>query len=190
MKTSLGCSARRDPGLSGAGWSRAMVAVQRRRFQIGLVYAGLAFGCSTRAESASPGPMPPRSVVSAEGSSPAASELRALGEQIGSASVVALGENHADAGSIRFRNEVVKYLHESLGFDRVVLEAGLFSCREADAALASGTAAHEAAALCAFKWQRCSAEVLELFEYLGQTQRSSRPLALSGMDPQLSGSGV
>jgi erythromycin esterase-like protein len=162
--------------------------MQRRRFPIGLLCAGLSFGCSTRGESASPGPVPPHSVASALGSPPAAPDLRALGEQIGSASVVGLGENHADAGSIRLRNEVVKYLHESLGFDRVVLEAGLFSCGEADAALASGMAAHEAAALCAFKWQTCSVEVLELFDYLSQTQRSSRPLALSGMDPQLSGS--
>jgi erythromycin esterase len=160
----------------------------RRRLQIGLVYAGSAFGCSTRGESASPGPVPPHSAARAESGPPVASELRALGEQIGSASVVALGENHGDAGSIRFRNDVVKYLHESLGFGRLVLEAGLFSCREADAALASGMAAHEAAALCAFKWQSCSVEVLELFEYLSQTQRSSSPLALSGMDPQLSGS--
>lgn len=150
----------------------------------------LGMGCARHAESAlpEPAPQPPRSALGSATPAPATPVVAALLDQIGSASVVGLGETHADARGIAIRNELVRHLHESLGFHRLVLEAGLMSCREADAALAAGKPAHEAAALCAFGWQSCSREFMELFEYLARARSASPPLVLSGMDPQLSGS--
>ncbi len=112
-------------------------------------------------------------------------QLRAA---IGASSIVALGENHEDGSALRLKTELVRYLHEEAGFDRVVVEAGLFSCREMDEALDRGERPESATALCNFNWAVCSAEAFSLVEYLAETRSTSRPLRVSGIDPQLSGS--
>ncbi|MEY4546515.1 MAG: hypothetical protein RL685_2710 [Pseudomonadota bacterium] len=102
--------------------------------------------------------------------------------------MVALGElTHFGAATFDLKLKLVEYLHTELGFNRVVLEAGLFSCREAADALRRGVSAQDAARLCLFGGQFCVAGAFPLFEYSQSTLGSKRPLELSGMDPQLSG---
>jgi erythromycin esterase len=111
-----------------------------------------------------------------------------LADEIGNARVVALGESsHYGAATFELKLKLVQYLHTELGFNRVILEAGLFSCAEAAAAMRLGASAQEAARLCLFERNFCFDGAYPLFEYSRQTLNGSHPLELSGMDPQLSG---
>lgn len=114
--------------------------------------------------------------------------LERLGAAVGDARVVMLGETtHGGAATFDLKLDLVKYLHRELGFDRVVLEAGLFSCREANDALARGQTPSDAASLCLFERNFCFDGSFPLFEYALDSARQGHPLQLSGMDPQLSG---
>jgi hypothetical protein len=77
---------------------------------------------------------------------------RRLAHEIGNARVVALGElSHFGAATFDLKLKLVEYLHSELGFNRVILEAGLFSCQEAAAAMRRGMPSQDAARLCLFE---------------------------------------
>lgn len=102
--------------------------------------------------------------------------------------MVALGElSHFGAATFDLKLKLVEYLHSELGFNRVILEAGMFSCYEAAAAMRRGVPAQDAARLCLFERKVCLAGAYPLFEYSQRSIQSAHPLELSGMDPQLSG---
>ena len=140
------------------------------------------FGCKP--------PVRPEAGASSASNAPSERAIRfeQLNATVGWSSVVALGEEHADGTTFELKTELVRYLHEELGFDRVVLEAGLFSCAEMAEELAQGMPAGDATGLCNFRWAECSEEALTLVEYVAETHRTARPLRVSGVDPQLSGS--
>jgi erythromycin esterase len=177
---------------------------------IGVIGAALVFSCRapvTLSEPASPAgaerassaalelapPHRPTSALHGERwSAPFSAEQRALFEavtrDIGDARVVALGEqSHFGLATLELKLELLRYLHQELGFQRLVMEASLFSCAEAARALAAGQGTLEAARLCAFPRGLCRNGSYMLFDYLRWAHDRGQPLALSGMDPQLSG---
>ncbi|MEO8452513.1 MAG: erythromycin esterase family protein [Gemmatimonadota bacterium] len=62
--------------------------------------------------------------------SPSRTDLAALGRMIGNASIVALSEGvHAGAEPLEFRNRVLQYLVERLGFTAIAIESGIVEGR-------------------------------------------------------------
>jgi erythromycin esterase len=116
-------------------------------------------------------------------------DLKGLEHILGEARVVNLGEaTHGDGAAFLAKTRLVKYLHQRLGFDVLVLESSLYTCTKMWSALVGGAQAYDAAALCVFDTWKESAQMQPLFEYLADNARTDHPLAVWGMDPQLSGS--
>src|SRR5829696_2906880 len=60
--------------------------------------------------------------------------LKPLGDAIGNKRIVLIGENgHGVAQFSMARAQIVRYLHERMGFDVVAFESGFHECREAEA---------------------------------------------------------
>jgi erythromycin esterase len=100
--------------------------------------------------------------------------------------IVQLGESgHGVREFNQAKVRLIKYLHESLGYDVIAFESSLYACDRAGrqaSAIPSGLALMRS---CIFGvWH--TEEVVELFDYIKQTQATSRPLILTGFDTQSS----
>jgi hypothetical protein len=68
------------------------------------------------------------------------SDLEALSRAIGDAKVVILGEaTHADGTTCLAKASVIRYLHDTKGFDVLAWESGMFECSRMDAAYSTRT---------------------------------------------------
>ena len=110
--------------------------------------------------------------------------LKPLADAIGDKRIVLIGENgHGVSQFSRARVQIVRYLHERMGFDVVAFESGFHECREAEARLGEDTAVRSL--------QRCllvqshHAELLPLFEYIRERRQSTRPITIAGIDLQI-----
>ena len=111
-------------------------------------------------------------------------DLNFLKNVIGSRRLVQLGESgHGVQEFSRAKVRLIKYLHEEMGFDVLAFESGLFECWKANEL--GDEAPHVTMGRCIFGvWY--TEDVYELFEYLKETRKTSRPLILAGFDVQLS----
>ena len=100
--------------------------------------------------------------------------------------IVQLGESGHGVREFNLAKvRLIQYLHEALGYDLLAFESSLFACDRAGREAAS-LSAEQLMRGCIFGvWH--TEEVLALFEYVRQTQRTARPLVLTGFDVQLSG---
>lgn len=116
------------------------------------------------------------------------SDLEPLRRAIGEASVVVLGEgSHGDGATFLAKTRLIRFLHERMGFDLLVFESGVFDVAKAWQFIRQGEDARSAFARSVF----FLADVREgrpLIEYVGARAKTSRPLEIAGMDPQLTGS--
>ena len=70
--------------------------------------------------------------------------LKSLAEGIGDARIVLLGEqSHSDGATFTARFEMIKFLHEKMGFDLLVFESGFYDMDKADRLRKNGTDIHE-----------------------------------------------
>ncbi|MCB1664394.1 MAG: erythromycin esterase family protein [Pseudomonadales bacterium] len=101
------------------------------------LFLATAFSSTTFAQSTEP---PPQAFydwaraslhpVTSNINAPSTADLAPLGEMIGSARIVAFGESlHSASEPLAFRNRVIQYLVEELGFTAVILESGLVESR-------------------------------------------------------------
>jgi len=113
------------------------------------------------------------------------SDLRFLEPLLRGKRIVQLGESgHGVAEFNLAKVRLIKYLHQELGFDVIAFESSLFECDRAGRA-ASTLAPIDLMRSCIFAvWH--TDEVLPLFEYIRETQRTNRPLILTGFDEQAS----
>ncbi|GMM86718.1 erythromycin esterase family protein [Pseudoalteromonas sp. MTN2-4] len=98
--------------------------------------------------------------------------------------IVQLGEStHGSKQMNQIKTRIIKYLHQNHDYNVVAFESSMFSCN-----LKLETNIKTAQPLltsCAFPiWH--SDEVLELFDYIIETQSTDRPLKLAGYDVQFS----
>ena len=100
--------------------------------------------------------------------------------------VVQLGESvsgTAEFSTLKLR--LIRYLHEWLDYDVIAIDGGLFDCwqayRTGDTLSAKALLKRSVSGTWATK------EALELFRYIQQTRRSTRPLVLAGFDVQVTG---
>lgn len=108
---------------------------------------------------------------------------------IGSSQIVLLGElTHGDGTTFQLKCQLIQFLHESLGFDALVWESGLYDCQKMNEALKTDNPLAEVARMGVFShWSR-GAESFPVFTYARATVNSTRPLSMAGFDIQPSGS--
>jgi erythromycin esterase len=115
------------------------------------------------------------------------SDLRFLAPLLRDKRIVQLGESaHGVAEFNMAKVRLVKYLHEELGYDVMAFESSTYECERAQRGM-SWLLAIELMRFCIFRvWH--TSEVVLLFEYIKQTQSTTRPLILAGFDVQTSSS--
>jgi len=115
------------------------------------------------------------------------SNLATLNENFKGVRVVTLGEQtHFDGATFDAKIQLVKYLHEKLGFNILAFESGYFDCSKAAELLASGNAKGILKEAVFGVWDNKS--LAELEEYILLTQNTPAPLIVTGFDVQFSGS--
>lgn len=114
------------------------------------------------------------------------SDLDFLKELIGDRSLVQLGESsHGTREFNHVKTRMIKFLHQEMGFNVVAMESGFFDGVYADSV--KDTASADSLMQFVFGvWQ--TNEVLELFQYVKETQSGANPLRLIGFDTQISSS--
>lgn len=118
------------------------------------------------------------------------SDLEPIGRAIGSARVVQLGEPGHGAGTcFAAKVRLIKFLHQRLGFDVVLWESGLYDLSLTEAALRAGEDPVAAARRGVFALWANAAEVAPLFAYAQDSLRGGRPIAMAGLDMQVSARG-
>lgn len=113
------------------------------------------------------------------------SDLRFLAPLLRDKRIVQLGESsHGVAEFNMAKVRLVKYLHEELGYDVMAFESSTYECERAQR-IVTLLSAVELMRACIFGvWH--TSEVVPLFDYIKQTQSTSRPLILAGFDVQAS----
>lgn len=120
-----------------------------------------------------------------EADAPDDSDLAFLGASLAGRRLVALGESaHGVSEFSTVKTRLIKYLHESLGYDVIAFESSLFECWAADRRAAGQSAETTLRDSLFGVWH--NRETLELFEYIKATKATSRPLVLAGFDIQVS----
>ena len=115
-------------------------------------------------------------------------DLAPFGAAVGSARVVALDEQtHGGHEEFVLKTRLLRYLHERLGFDVLVLESGFFDVGQLQQAAQAGARIDDLAPGNIFFMYSKSAEGRGLLQYVDATRATARPLTLAGMDSQHSG---
>ena len=112
---------------------------------------------------------------------PAFADLAFLRPLLAGKRLVQLGESsHGVREFNQVRVRLIRYLHEQLGYDVLAFESSLFACEQTGRRAASLTAV-ELMQGCLFGiWH--TEELVALMEYVRATQRTARPLVLTGFD--------
>jgi erythromycin esterase len=114
------------------------------------------------------------------------SNLSSFKKELENVRVVALGEgNHTMGTTFKTKVAMIKYLHDSLGFDVIAFESGLYDCKITNDSLEAEKSSQKLFFDGLFGVWNCE-EVKDLYDYLVQIkQRNERPLSLLGFDNQL-----
>ena len=115
-------------------------------------------------------------------------DLAPFGRAVGHARIVALDEQtHGGREEFVLKTRLLRYLHEKLGFDVLVLESGFFDVGRLQQQAQAGARIAELAPGNIFFMYSKSAEGRDMLRYVDATRHTAHPLTLVGMDSQLSG---
>lgn len=115
-------------------------------------------------------------------------DLLPFAQAIGQARVVALGEQtHGGAEEFLLKTRLVKYLHEKMGFDVLLLESGFYDMGRLAVRMEQGEKLDDMAPGSVFYMYAKSAEGRTLLQYLDQQRALGKPMAFAGIDSQHSG---
>ncbi len=102
-----------------------------------------------------------------------------LKNTIGNKRIICLGESaHRVETFIRFKTELIKYLHDDLGYEVVAFESNLFNVTNGYYNIQSDTGALKESLYSIWR----TASVLDLFRYVKKTKETKKPLILTGFD--------
>jgi len=115
-------------------------------------------------------------------------DLAPFGHAVDAARVVALDEQtHGGHEEFALKLRLLRYLHERLGFDVLVLESGFFDVGLIQQARQDGGRVDALGPGNIFFMYSKSAEGRALLQYIDATQGTAHPIVLAGMDSQHSG---
>jgi erythromycin esterase len=107
-------------------------------------------------------------------------DLEHLKKDLGKARVVVLGESHNDGATLQAKARLIRFLHEQMGFDALIVEADILGVREDVRQLVADTSLEQLRGpLGTYR----DAERSWLLRYVAHQAHGPRPLQLSGMDP-------
>lgn len=114
-------------------------------------------------------------------------KFETLKKYIGDAKIVMLGEEtHGDGTTFKTKVELIKFLHQNMGFDILVWEGGLFQAEKAwELATQNVNDAVLAFQHSTFPQWAWSKQVQPLFTYVKDVINSNKPLRMTGFDFQL-----
>lgn len=116
------------------------------------------------------------------------SDLKAFAQAVGDARVIALGEQtHGGREEFLLKTRLLKYLHEKLGFEVLLIESGFYDVGQLAARMDAGAKLDDIASGNLFFMYANSDEGRGLLRYLDQQKAKGKPLALAGIDSQHSG---
>ncbi|MCK5003998.1 MAG: erythromycin esterase family protein [Candidatus Aminicenantes bacterium] len=100
--------------------------------------------------------------------------------------LVQLGESsHGVMEFNQIKVRLIKFLHEEMGFNVIAFESGIFECYYGNQYIESQTPESLMKGSIFGVWQ--TNEVIKLFDYIINTQKTENPLILAGFDTQFSG---
>lgn len=112
-------------------------------------------------------------------------DLQFLNQTLEDTRIVQLGESgHGVAEFNKVKVRLIKFLHQEMDFDVIAFESSVAECFQANRNAAAFTSQEMMLESIFGVWY--TAEVLELFDYIKETQQTDRPLILAGVDIQLS----
>lgn len=115
-------------------------------------------------------------------------DLRPLGKAIGDARVVLLGEEgHSNGTTIRVISRLIRFLHQDMGFDVVAFESGLYDMSKVWQLIQAGRDPGDAMRQGLFQTWSTAVDFQPLARYVGQQAVGPRPLEVTGVDCQLTG---
>ncbi len=112
------------------------------------------------------------------------SDLSFLSNELEGKRIVQLGESSHGSGEFSaVKVRIIKYLHESLGFNVIAMESSLSGCHIQDKALDTAAPPPRTGIACAFTvWD--TEDLNELARYIRATRQTAQPLRLAGFDIQ------
>ncbi|WP_161964011.1 erythromycin esterase family protein [Chitinophaga flava] len=114
-----------------------------------------------------------------------AAEEKKFRELIGNARVVMLGEiSHGEGNVFRIKADLVKYLHERMGFNVLAFESGLIDVAMANEAIKEGEDVNEAMSNSLFNVWTGSEDFRGVLRYVHQNKNT---LQIAGFDHQITG---
>jgi erythromycin esterase len=132
--------------------------------------------------------LPPISSIAPAAAPDDYSDLAPFAEAIAAARIVALGEQtHGGREEFQLKLRLLKFLHEKLGFEVLLLESGFYDIARLAERMATGEQLDTMAPGNVFFMYANSAEGREMLRYLDAQQSAGTPLGLAGIDSQHSG---
>ncbi len=116
------------------------------------------------------------------------SNYSALKELLKDVEIVMLGEqSHGEATTYQTKIKLIKYLHEELGYDLLVFEAGFYDCHKAWELIEQGEDIRTSMGRSINDIWSATKDLIPLAEYLKETKDKGNELKLLGFDSQFIG---
>lgn len=116
------------------------------------------------------------------------SDLKPFAEAIGGARIVALGEQtHGGHEEYLLKTRLLKYLHEKMDFDVLLLESGFYDMARLAERVEAGEKLDDIAPGNVFFMYANTAEGRGMLQYLDRQRALGQPMALGGIDSQHTG---
>ena len=116
------------------------------------------------------------------------SDLQPFADAIGHARIVALGEQtHGAREEYLLKTRLLKFLHQKMGFDVLLLESGFYDIARLAERIERGEKLDDIAPGNVFFMYANSAEGRGMLKYVDQQRAQGKPFALGGIDSQHTG---
>ncbi|KQW87820.1 hypothetical protein ASC94_25315 [Massilia sp. Root418] len=116
------------------------------------------------------------------------SDLKPFADAIGNARIVALGEQtHGGREEFLLKTRLLKFLHEKMGFDVLLLESGFYDMARLAERMERGEKLDDIAPGNVFFMYANTAEGRGMLQYVDSQRAQGKPIALGGIDSQHTG---